>query len=151
MIKLIIILSILFFCTNLFAVELLVKRQANYVNSDPVKNEAGVYQRGDIVVIMSDGHSWGKEEHPLTTTYTPPKFFIVRVLDKTVEQAQKYLASRFNDIDPDMLKTRRLYQLLADDVPQWVKNSIQATGEVTVTWSQIKNFIRNKKTGQTEL
>ncbi len=134
-------------------VELLIKRQANYTHSDPVKNKRGVYQRGDIVVVMPDGHPWGIEEHPLTTTYNPPKFFIVKIPGITVAQAQKYLHPETDGVDAEgdpIPVTRRLWRIRADDVPQWVKNEIQNNGEVTVTWNQIKTFIRNKKTGQDE-
>lgn len=142
------------FNSNLFAVELLIKRQANYTHDDPVKNEAGVAQRGDIVVVKPDGWSWGIEEHPLTATrFSPPRFFIVKIPGITVAQAKKYIQSRVDSFASDgdpIIKTFRLWKIEADSVPQWVKDSIKNTGEVTVTWNQIRNYIRNKKTGATE-
>jgi len=148
--KKLIIVFILLFSTDLFAVELLVKRQANYTHSNPDKDRAGVYKRGDVIVAMPDGHGWGIEEHPLTTTYSPPRSFIVKIPGITVAQANKYLRPEVDDVDPSKIKTRRLWKIEADLVPQWVKTSIATTGEVTVTWNQIKTFIKNKKTGDTE-
>lgn len=150
----ILIVFILFFSTDSFAVELLVKRQANYTHSDSVKNEAGVSQRGDIVVVKPDGWSWGREEHPMTATrFNPTRFFIVKIPGITVAQAKKYVQHRVDSYDVDgdpITKTYRLWKIEADTVPQWVKDSIQNTGEVTVTWNQIKGYIKNKKTGGTE-
>jgi hypothetical protein len=148
--RLIFLIFIFAFCAESYGVELIIKRQANYIHPDPIVNESSIYQRGDVVDIKPDGHLWGKEEHPMTTTYNPPHFFIVKIPGITVEQARKYIQPRMDDIDTTKVTTRRLFKLLADDVPQWVKNSIQTTGEVTVTWAQIKNFVQNKKTGVTE-
>ena len=66
--------------------ELLIKAVDSF-HSDPVKDLRGSYKRGDVVVVMEDGHVWGKEEHPKTTTYNPPHFFILKILDVTVAQS----------------------------------------------------------------
>lgn len=150
----IIILNILLFSTNSLAVELLVKRQANYTHFDPVKNEAGVSQRGDMIVAMPDGWVWGREEHPLTAIrFNPSRFFIVKIPGITVAQAKKYLQPRVDSFDSEgypITKTSRLWEFEVDSVPQWVKDDIKNNGEVTVTWNQIKSYIKNKKTGATE-
>lgn len=49
---------------------LLVKATDN-THPDPVK-DLRCYKRGDVVVVMPDGHEWGKEEGP-------PKFFTVDI------------------------------------------------------------------------
>jgi hypothetical protein len=52
--------------------ELLVKAISNS-HIDPTKDQRGCYKRGDVVVVMPDGHQWGKEEHPQTTTHREPQ------------------------------------------------------------------------------
>lgn len=150
----ILIILILFINAEVLAVELLVKRQANYTHSDPVKNEAGVSQRGDMIVAMPDGWAWGREEHPLTAIrFNPPRFFIVKIPGITVAQAKKYLQPRVDSFDSEgypITKTSRLWKFEVDSVPQWIKDDIKNNGEVTVAWNQIKGYIKNKKTGATE-
>jgi len=46
---------------------------------------------------------------------------------------------------PTML-TRCLYRIRADDVPTAIKNQLRDTGTITVTWNQIKGYVRNKLT-----
>src|ERR1043166_9865558 len=50
--------------------ELLIKAvDASHAN--PVKDQ-GCYKRGDVVIVMPDGHPWGREEGP-------PTFLVVKV------------------------------------------------------------------------
>jgi hypothetical protein len=51
--------------------EILVKA-IDHVHSDPEKDRSGAYKRGMPVLVMPDGHPWGKEEGP-------PKFTIVKI------------------------------------------------------------------------
>ncbi len=149
--KLLIIIAVLFISTDIYAVELLVKRQANYTHADPVKNEAGVAQRGDITAIKPDGWPWGKQEHPMTQDrWAVPRFFIIKIPGVTVAQAQKYTKPRMDDVDPEKIKTNRLWKIEADSLPEWAKTSIKNRGEVSATWNQIRAYIRNKETGLTE-
>lgn len=131
-------------------VELLVKRQANYINPDPGKHKRSVYERGDIVVAMPDGWGWGKEEHPMTSTESPTPFFIVKIPGVTVKEAQKYLQPEVDDTNPTIVLSRRLWRINIDDVPSGIKKTILDTGEVTLEFAQIKNFIHNKQTGINE-
>jgi len=48
---------------------------------DPDTDEQGCYKKGDIVVVMPDGHEWGGKEGP-------PTFVIVKVPGVTVEQVE---------------------------------------------------------------
>lgn len=55
-------------------------------HSDPEKDKRGCYKRGDFVVVMPDGHEWGKEERL-------PKFVVVKIPGLSVETAKKYILS----------------------------------------------------------
>lgn len=62
--------------------ELLI-RLKNNTNPDPAKDRM-CYKRGDIVVVMPDGHHWGRAEGL-------PDFAVV-VVDRTVTQMEAYMA-----------------------------------------------------------
>jgi hypothetical protein len=64
--------------------ELLIKA-VDATHSDPAKDSRGCYKRGDPVVAMPDGHSWGVREGL-------PKFVLLKVPGVTVAQAQQYIA-----------------------------------------------------------
>jgi len=121
--------------------EFLVKA-IDAVHSDPVKDKQGCYKRGDVVVVMPDGNVWGKAEGL-------PKFVIVKVPGLPVDQARKYVESEA-DATGDNIITRRKFKLLVDDIPQALKNQLKAKGEVTVSWNQVKSYVKNKVTGVTE-
>lgn len=114
--------------------EFLVKA-VSATHSDPEKDARGCYKRGDIVVSMPDGHEWGREE-------TLPTFVVVKVPGIDHERAAKYLEST------DSL--RRKFRIRVDDVPPAILRQLRDTGETTVTWSQVRGFIRDKVTGQDE-
>jgi len=127
--------------------ELLVKAQdapnfSALVLSDSAKAYAGCYLRGDIVEVRPDGANYGKEEGL-------PKFVVIKIPDLTITQAQKYVAPHLS-ADKQTVLRRRLYSGLLDSVPAAVKLELKATGVVTVTFSQIRNYIKNKKTGLVE-
>jgi hypothetical protein len=197
-------------------------------HSDPEKDKRGCYKRGDFVVVMPDGHEWGKEERL-------PKFVVVKIPGLSVETAKKYILSHdeprpatrtwnkldwdealvsgeyqeflsqpseigqstsqetvrvsaekwiemkeTNDYSPFSSKptitktliggveltgavelvtlegtamttiTRRKWRILVDNVPRSIKDTLALDGEVTVTWEQVRNFVKNKLTGLTE-
>jgi hypothetical protein len=120
--------------------ELLIKA-IDATHSDPVKDKAGCYKRGDIVVIMPDGHEWGKEERL-------PKFMVVKIPGMSVAEARKYIEGEINDTNPDNIITitRRKHSFLVDDTPSNIKDELNTKGEITVTWDEIKGFVQDKLT-----
>lgn len=105
-------------------------------HSDPVKDLRGCYKRGDIVVIMPDGHSWGAMEGL-------PNFVVVKIPGVSHTAAQKYLAGTEGQL-------RRNFHIRVDDVPNAIRQELRDTGETTVSWQQVRGFIRNKVTGLDE-
>jgi len=75
--------------------ELLIKRAAHWMDSlteDDVRKLSPVLQRtyrrrkqvGDVVVVMPDGHKWGRRE-------CWPRYIVVKVPDMTVREARRYV------------------------------------------------------------
>ncbi|MCP4126928.1 MAG: hypothetical protein GY753_07690 [Gammaproteobacteria bacterium] len=60
--------------------ELLIKA-VDYAHADPEKDRCGAYKRGDVVVVMPDGHVWGGAEGL-------PKFLRVSLPGVTVAEFQ---------------------------------------------------------------
>lgn len=112
-------------------------------NADLNKDKRGCYKRGDIVEVRPDGAAYGKEEGL-------PKFVIVKIPGLAVETALKYMAPSYVLGNPEMgIAERREWNVLVDDIPNAVKNQLLSSGEVTVTLSQVRNYIKNKFTGLT--
>ena len=121
--------------------EILIKA-TNSSHVDPEEDKKH-WKRGDIVVIQEDGHEWGNLE-------TLPHFIKVRIQNVPVDTARAYVAEHLDDLG--VRESRSLFRLLVDaqTLPQWVKDSLRDTGMVTVTWNQIRTYIQNKKTGETQ-
>ena len=115
-------------------------------HSDPAKNERGCYKRGDIVVVMPDGHQWGSEEGL-------PRFVRVKIPGLDPETVKHIIEPHQDTTDPDpknwVMLARRKWRVLVDDVPQGIIDQLRDNGEVTVTVNQIRNFVKNKIDGTT--
>lgn len=115
--------------------EILVKA-VDATNPDPVKDAAGCYKRGDPVVIMPDGHPWGREEGL-------PKFWIVKVPGATVAQLQQYVDALLA-ADGETRVRRRAWSLDTARMSGGVRNTLNNTGTITVTLTQVQNFLQRK-------
>lgn len=125
--------------------EILIKA-VDAAHSGSEKDKRGCYKRGDPVVVMPDGHEWGKEERL-------PKFVVVKIPGLPVATAKKYIQPFLGLPDGKgsrLIVRRRLFRFQLDDVPNSIKQELEDTGEVTVTMSQIRNYIQNKDTLETE-
>jgi len=128
--------------------EFLVKLNDN-THVNPTKDQSGCYKRGDVVVVMPNGHEWGKEEGY-------PKFVVVKIPGMTVAAGQKYIEPQIQgDLvgemrDPTIITRRRKYNVLLDTAPQAMIVAARAQGYITVDFESIKNIIKNQATGQTE-
>ncbi len=88
------ILTYLFFTVSTFACEFLIYAQHHWMEFVDRSNWTKVqldkyersYRKGDLVVVMPNGHKWGNEERP-------PKFVIVKVPDLNVEVARNYITN----------------------------------------------------------
>lgn len=124
--------------------ELLIKAISS-TNPDPVKDQRGCYKRGDIVDVRPDGFEWGKEEGL-------PTFVKVKIPGLAVSTLKQFMESEKGDgvvIPLETTVRRRKWNILINDIPSQIKQTLQTAGEVTVTLSQIRNYIKNKQTGVT--
>jgi hypothetical protein len=135
--------------------EILIKA-TNHVHPDPDKDRRGAYKRGMPVVVMEDGHTWGRLEGL-------PNFFLMKLPGVSVSKVLQFIESDDRDqgeTDPvsgDPILTpyrRRLWKLLIDNVPAGVKQKVADTGELVIgggagadyTWAQVRTFIKNQRT-----
>ena len=131
--------------------ELLLRRNNN-ADPDPVKDKM-LYKRGDIVEVKPDGHEWGNLEDPALHPdgVAGCGFVIVKIpgVMPTPEKIDKWLG-HIQDGD-EVITKRRLWEIMMDDVPTGIRNKLRDDGVVTVTWTQLKNYIRNKLTDEREV
>lgn len=124
--------------------ELLIK-VISAVNPDPIKDQRGCYKRGDIVDVRPDNFEWGKEEGL-------PTFVKVKILGLAVSTVKQFMESEVGDgfvIPLETVVRRRKWNVLVDNVPAQIKQTLLTTGEVTVTLTQVRNYIKNKQLGGT--
>jgi hypothetical protein len=122
--------------------ELLVKA-VDAVHRDPIKDRA-CYKRGDIVDVRPDGHPWGREEGP-------PKFTIVKMPGVPAKDLayliQPQMESMALEGDGAMVLRREWRMNLDDeDLPKKIRDKTDAKEPVSVTKSELKNFVENKNT-----
>lgn len=101
------------------------------------------YRRGDIAVVMEDGHEWGVRERL-------PLFVVVKIPGVPASRVRPYVAEERGAVDPFTgyapLTRRRRWWVRVDDVPASIRNALRNTGTVTVTWTQVRNFVQDKVT-----
>lgn len=112
----------------------------SHTHPDASKDASGCYKRGDLVVVMEDGHPWGRGEGL-------PTFVRVKIPGVPASRVRRYLAE---DLVTDQFtgqptrRRRRLWRLLVDDVPNAIRRALRDAGEVTVTWEQVRGYVRDK-------
>lgn len=121
----------------------------NNTHIDPEKDARGCYKLGDIVEVLDDS----KHDGDLVKNPIAPPFYLVRITGVTKAQAEKYMAPY---IDPATVGTdspvtlrRRLHNVEVASIPLAVRQKLQADRYVEFTWTQVRNFIRNRMTNQT--
>lgn len=125
--------------------ELLIKA-VDATHADPEKDVRGCYKRGDIVLAMPDGHEWGAKEGL-------PTFVIVKVPGLNHTKVQAYLDSAYDydaELDDAVPVVRRKFRIRVDEIPNAIKRELRDTGSVTVPWTTLRNYLRNKLTDSDE-
>jgi hypothetical protein len=107
-------------------------------NPNPAVDIQGCYKRGDIVDVQIFGFVWGNQE------ITPNFYHLVALnYNKDSEYKKKFKLPYLNS-------ARRLHKVRIDDMPTAFQNDLINTGTLTKQWNSIKNYFRNKQTGQDE-
>jgi hypothetical protein len=124
--------------------ELLV-RATNTELSDTAKASRRAFRRGDVVLVMPDGHAWAANE--LNNPDNGRALCVLKIPGVTVAQVQKYLAEWW---DESGQQARRRYRLVIDELPNALRNQIRDQGFISRTWPQIRGFVEDKLTLQRE-
>lgn len=121
----------------------------NNTHADPFKQARGCYGIGDIVEVLDDS----KHDGDLIKNPVMPPFYLVRITGVTKEQALKYMAPY---IDPATAGTerpvtlrRRQFNVEVASIPSAIRNKLMTDRYVSVSWSQVRNYIRNRMTNET--
>lgn len=131
----------------------------NNSHSDPEKDRSGCYKRGMPVIVQPDGHVWGIEESKqmwlasgrLATDW-PGNFVIVKIPGVSVAKVESLMYNQIEDdagnpvyeedgATPKRFR-RRAWKVAVDSIPTTIKNKLLADGEVTVTPTQIRNYVK---------
>jgi hypothetical protein len=118
--------------------QFLIKAQ-NSTNPDPVKEARGCYKLGDVVQVMPDDHVWGALE-------SLPRYFVVKVPGLDPGKARAFLIPEMDSVESEKILRRRKFRLKVEDVPLAIRNKLQTDGWVSITLTQLKNFLWNKTT-----
>jgi hypothetical protein len=137
--------------------EILVKA-IDYIHPDSNIDRQGAYKRGFPVVVMPDGWVWGTEERL-------PKFVVIKIPGVPISKVLKYILPEMSDIldleGNQFTYRRRRWQIRWVDLPLAARTKLANIGVLTIkaggyaggydyTWSQIKAYFRDLKTGQNE-
>lgn len=143
--------------------EILIKA-VDATHADTEKNRRGCYKRGYPVVVMPDGHQWGREEtkaawiaagNSAATWHN--KFYLLKIPTVTVEKVLAAAKMQTTDdsgtplyeadgVTPKVYR-RREYYLNIDGLKTSIKNALNSAGEATVTVQDIRNDIKRIRDG----
>lgn len=133
--------------------ELLIKA-VNATHSDPTKDAAGCYKRGDLVGVAPDGWQWGSLE--LKAPASGGKFVVIKLTDVTRAQVLTWIRNHWNcDADAPRLDangitiTRRRVSIDVDLMPNNVRNTLNTTGVFSTTWAAARQYLHDKLTNET--
>lgn len=121
----------------------------NHTHSDPEKDARGCYKLGDIVEVLDDS----KHDGDLVKNPIAPPFYLVRITGVTKAQAEKYMrpyiqpGSEMTE-NPVTLR-RRQFNVEVANIPSGIRDQLLTNRYVSVSWSQVRNYIRNRMTGAT--
>lgn len=114
----------------------LLIKAVDAVNDDPAKDASGCYKRGDVVVVLPDGHQWGRKEGP-------PNFFRLKIPGLSVAEAEELMAAEV-DVEGNAI-TRRARRLMADSIPAEIRKAIAEKGEVALPKIIFDRFNESKR------
>lgn len=99
----------------------------------------GAYKRGDVVVVMEDGHKWGREERP-------PTFAIVRIPGVPAEKLRDLLEPDQSEVlgaDAEPIyKGRRKVRLAIAELAKQQKQDLMDGKIVELSQAQIRERMK---------
>ncbi len=123
------------------AILVLIDRDATH--ADPVKDQRGCYNRGDIVAVHEDeAHDGDLVKNPVQAPW-----YLIRVTGVRKAQVERALEPERTADAPDARVTRRRkFGLNPADLPPAAQQALQRDRYLSVTLAQARSYIRNKVT-----
>lgn len=110
------------------------------------QDREGSCKRGMIVTVKEDGFNWGRSSisfFPSACIIKLPGVATSKLQELLVPQLEDDAGSpTYNEVGDSVVYRFRRWQLLIDNIPTSIKQEIENTGEVTLTDTQIRNYIR---------
>lgn len=124
------------------AILVLITRDASHV--DPEKDARGCYKTGDIVAVHDDSaHDGDLVRNPVQAPWV-----LIKVAGVTKAQVERAIEPEFDADGQDAkIITRRKFRLNPADLPAGVRQTIARDRYYETTLAQVRNFIKNKRTG----
>jgi len=117
----------------------------NNVHIDPEKDARGCYKLGDIVEVFDDSK-------PIASPIAP-EWYVVRITDVTKAQVlhfmEPYVDPATVGTDQPVTLRRRKFNVEVATLPAAFKQKMTKDRYAEVTLSQVRNYIRNRMTGET--
>jgi len=97
-------------------------------------------QKGDIIEIQENGY-WGING---THRFNKNVFVVVKISDAPLNN--KYIKALYDitDSEKPIIKKKRAWRVLIDDVPPNIITRLADDGEVTLIWDNVKSFVRER-------
>jgi len=128
--------------------ELLIKAR-DATHADAETDRRGCYKRGDVVVVMEDGHEWGAKEGP-------PNFVRLRIPGAARALAARLTEEQDDDDDGKPLAEeqgergihrRRRWRVDLDALPAAIRTALLNSGVASITRAQIRSRLKRKRDG----
>ena len=117
----------------------------DHTHPDPVKDQRGCYKRGMVVEVF--------EDTKVLTQPMPAPFVVVKISGVTKAQAEKYLQHETDGVDTEgnpIPVRRRAFHLAWSALPLAVRNALVNNRYYETTWTAVRQYVRNIKTGVAE-
>lgn len=124
------------------AILVLIDRDATHENAE--KDARGCYKRGDIVAVHEDSaHDGDLVRNPISAPWV-----LIKIAGVTKAQVERAIEPEFDADGQDAkIITRRKFRLNPADLPAGVRQTIARDRYYETTLAQVRNFIKNKRTG----
>jgi len=121
----------------------------DHTHPDPDTDARGSYKQGDIVRVMDDtAHDGDLVKNPIM-----PPWYLIRVTGITKEQAMQYMEPYIDEANSTakekVFLRRRKFNIEVSNIPLVIRQELQNNRYVEVTFTQVRNYIRNRLTGGT--
>jgi hypothetical protein len=127
-----------------------------YVRDDPLTGDPNIdnmrHKRGDVITVQPDGWAWTGEENKAVwiaggrlASQWPRTFVLLKIPGVSASKIRN-LTAPWNDVAGELYRRKQRF-IDIDAAPSQIRNKIGSDFEITVTPSQIRNFIKRKSDG----